>query len=216
MRNRSNGASVSTSSADRNRLRLEQLEDRDLPSIAIQISYAYDTNGFFAHNPTAQATLQLAANDLAGAINTSLAAIAPSGTNSWDESFYDPANGQIVMVNNPTVAANTIVVYAGGRALGSNQVSQGAFGGYGISGTQAWVNTLQSRSPGWGGLLWGGSMAFDTTTNWYFGSSASGLLSNQIDFFTSATHELAHVLGIGTSAKWYSQVGNNAFTGSHS
>jgi len=197
-------------------LGLEQLEDRDVPSITIQINYAYDTSGFFTSNPTARSTLQLAANDLASAINTSLAAIAPSGTNTWDESFYNPANGQVVTVNNPTVAANTIVIYVGARALGSSQASVGAFGGYGISGTQAWVNTLQSRSPGWGSLLWGGSMAFDTTTNWYFGASASGLASNQEDFFTCATHELAHVLGIGTSAKWFTEVTNNTFTGSHS
>jgi hypothetical protein len=196
-------------------LGLEQLEDRDVPSITIQINYAYDTSGFFTKNPTAKATLQQAANDLASAINTSLAAIAPSGTNAWDESFYNPANGQEVTVINPTIAANTIVIYVGARALGSSQASVGAFGGYGISGTQAWVNTLQSRSPGWGSLLWGGSMAFDTTTNWYFGSSASGLASNQEDFFTCATHELAHVLGIGTSAKWFTEVKNNTFTGSH-
>jgi hypothetical protein len=194
-------------------LGLEQLEDRDVPSITIQISYAYDTGGFFTNNPTAKATLQLAANDLAGAINTSLAAIAPSGTNTWNESFYDPANGQIVTVNDPTVAANTIVVYAGARYLGSSQASEGAFGGYGISGTQAWVNALQSRSPGWGSLLWGGSIAFDTSTNWYFGSSASGLTSSQEDFFTCATHELAHVLGIGTSTKWFSEVSGTTFTG---
>src|SRR5580698_3465938 len=157
MRNRFQG-SPESSQPRSPQLGLEQLEDRDVPSITIQISYAYDTSGFFKNNPTAQATLQLAANDLASAINTSLAAITPSGTNTWDESFYDPANGQIVMVNNPTVAANTIVVYAGARSLGSSQASEGAFGGYGISGTQAWVNQLQSRSPGWGSLLWGGSI----------------------------------------------------------
>lgn len=198
------------------RLGFEALEDRTLPSITIQISYAYDTSGFFTNNPTARATLQLAATDFASAINTSLAAIAPSGTNTWDESFYNPANGQIVTVNNPSIAANTIVVYAGARTLGSSQVSVGAFGGYGISGTQAWVNTLQGRSPGWGSLLWGGSISFDNTTNWYFGSSASGIASTQEDFFTCATHELAHVLGLGTSTKWFSEVANNAFTGPHS
>ncbi|HEV3385389.1 MAG TPA: FG-GAP-like repeat-containing protein, partial [Gemmata sp.] len=222
MQTRSNEASKQAQNAPSIRgnrshqLVLEQLEDRDLPSITIQISYAYDTSGFFANNPTAKATLQLAANDLTSAINTSLAAITPSGTNTWDESFYDPANGQIVTVNDPTIAANTIVVYAGARSLGSSQASEGAFGGYGISGTQAWVDTLQSRSPGWGSLLWGGSIVFDTATSWYFGSSASGLTSSREDFFTSATHELAHVLGIGTSTKWFSEVAGTNFTGSHS
>jgi hypothetical protein len=211
----SNSVGTSNTRLISSHLSLEQLEDRSLPSITIQISYAYDTSGFFTNNPSARATLQLAANDLASAINTSLAAITPTGTNTWDESFYNPANGQVVTVNDPTVSANTIVVYAGARVLGTSQASVGAFGGYGISGTQAWVNTLQSRSPGWGSLLWGGSIAFDSSTNWYFASSASGLTSSQEDFFTCATHELAHVLGIGTSAKWFSEVTNNTFTGSH-
>jgi hypothetical protein len=197
-------------------LALEQLEDRDVPAIVISISYAYDASGFFTNNPTARATLQLAANDLASAINTSLAAITPSGTNTWTESFYSPSTGQEVTVNDPAVPANTIVVYAGSRALGSSQASQGAFGGYSISGTQAWVNALQSRSPGWGSLLWGGSIAFDSTVNWYFGSSASGIAANQEDFFTCATHELAHVLGMGTSPLWFSHVSGNTFVGAHS
>lgn len=217
MKAATNNSAVSKFQQQRSRrqLDLEQLEDRDVPAITIQISYAYDTSGFFANNPTAKATLQLAANDLASTINTSLAAITPSGTNTWAESFYDPANGQIVTVNDPSIAANTIIVYAGARSLGSSQASQGAFGGYGISGTQAWINTLQSRSPGWGSLLWGGSVAFDTGTNWYYGTSASGIASNQESFFTCATHELAHVLGIGTSAKWFSQVSGTNFTGPH-
>jgi hypothetical protein len=184
--------------------------------LTIQISYAYDTTGFLANNPTARATLQLAANDIASQLTTSLAALTPGGSNTWAESFFNPETGQQVTVNNPSVAANTIVVYAGGRVLGSNQVSMGAFGGYSLSGSQAWIDTITGRSPGWGNALWGGSIAFDTTTNWYYGAAASGLGSNQVDFFTCATHELAHVLGLGTASKWYSQITNNAFTGPHS
>jgi hypothetical protein len=196
------------------RLELETLEARDVPAIHIVINYSHDTTGFFTNNPTAQATLQLAADDLANQISASLPAITPSGTNTWSETFYDPSTGQLATVNNPSVAANTIVVYAGGRALGSNQASQGGPGGYNAGGTQSWLNLLNTRGPG-GGLLWGGSVAFDTTMNWYYGQSASGLHSNQEDFFTCATHELAHVLGIGTAAKWFSQVSNNAFDGPH-
>ena len=79
MRTRLKASSGNSISAISRFLGLEQLEDRTLPAITIQISYAYDTSGFFTNNPTAKATLQTAANDLANAINTSLAAIAPSG-----------------------------------------------------------------------------------------------------------------------------------------
>ena len=209
--------SLPTSSAytQHSRLALEELEAREVPAITIQINYSYDTTGFFANNPTAQATLQQAANDLAAQLSASLPAITPGGVNSWSETFDAPSTGQQVSVGDPSVAANTIVVYAGARVLGGNQVSVGGYGGDSATGTQAWVNSLNSRGP-FGALLWGGSIAFNTTTNWYLGSSASGLQSNQEDFLTCATHELGHVLGFGTAPTWFSQVSNMTFTGAHS
>ena len=197
------------------KLTLESLESREVPAITIQIDYSHDSTGFFLNNPTAQATLQQAANDLAAQLSASLPAISSSGGNTWSESFLDPATGQQDTISNPSVAANTIVVYAGARVLGGTQVSVGGFGGYSASGTQAWINSLQDRGP-LGTLLWGGSIAFDTTTNWYFGTSAAGLQANQEDFFTCATHELGHVLGFGTAPTWFAQVSNGAFTGPQS
>lgn len=201
-----------THRTSRTLLDLETLEAREVPAISILIDYSHDTTGFFLNNPTAQATLQTAANDLAAQLSASLPAINPGGGNTWSESFFDPSTGQEVSVNNPSVAANTIVVYAGARVLGGDQVSVGGFGGYSATGTQAWQNALTSRGP-LGTLLWGGSVAFDTTTNWYFGTSAAGLGANQEDFFTCATHELGHVLGFGTASTWFSQVSNGTFTG---
>ena len=197
------------------RLDLECLEAREVPAINIVVNYSHDTSGFFASHPAAKATLQLAAQDLGSEISAVLPAITPSGGNRWVETFFDPSTGQVAAVNNPSVAAGTIVVYAGARALGGGQASIGGFGGYGASGSQSWFNALHARGPGGDGLLWGGSIAFDTTTNWYFGASAAGLRANQVDFFTCATHELAHVLGIGTSALWFSLVSNNTFDGAH-
>ena len=41
--------------------------------------------------------------------------------------------------------------------------------------------------------------------------------ANQFDFLTVATHELGHVLGIGTAASWFTYVdaSNNTFLGPH-
>ena len=197
------------------RLDLESLESREVPAITIQINYSLDTSGFFANNPVAQATLQEAANDLASQLSASLPAVTPSGNDTWTESVLDPATGQQVTISNPTIGNDTIVVYAGARSLGGTQVSDGGFGGFTAAGDQAWVSTLQSRGP-LGTMLWGGSVTFDTGTNWYFGSSASGLAANQEDFLSCATHELGHVLGFGTAPTWFSQVSNMTFTGPQS
>ena len=197
----------------RTRLRLEQLEEREVPAVAIQLDYSHDVTGFF-NDPARRATLQQAADALGSQLSANLIAITPSGGNTWTETFYDPATGGQSTIYNSSLAANTIVVYAGGRSLGGGQASVGGMGGFSISGSQDWLNSVQSRGPD-GNMLWGGSVSFDTSTNFYFGSAASGLGKTQIDFLTCASHELLNALGAGTSSQWFAQVSNGTFTGSH-
>jgi hypothetical protein len=196
--------------ARRPALRLESLEPREVPAILIQVDYAFD-NGFFANNPQARATMQEVAAELGNSINANLAAITPGGGNTWSASFYNPINGALTSVPNLALGANTIHLYVGGRAMGSSEAGFGGFGGYSISGSQAWISTVQTR--GWGGFApWGGSITFDTTKNWYFG--LSGVVpSNQLDFYSVATHELGHVLGIGTANQWKNLVSGGTFHG---
>ena len=95
-----------------------------------------------------------------------------------------------------------------------NQAAVGGYGGYSYSGSAAWGNTIAGR--GWSGFsLWGGSLSFDTTVNWHFGLSTSGLANNELDLYSVATHELGHILGIGTAPQWYNEVQGNYFFGSH-
>ena len=71
-------------------------------------------------------------------------------------------------------------------------------------------------SRGWSGFsLWGGSIAFDTSENWYFGLDSAALGGSQLDFYSVCTHELGHLLGFGTASEWFSLVGGSNFTGSH-
>ena len=63
--------------------------------------------------------------------------------------------------------------------------------------------------------VWGGSISFDTTANWYFGADASGLGNNKLDFTSVATHELGHVLGFGTSTEFSNLVHNGTLSGTN-
>src|SRR5438067_100956 len=151
------------------RLALEWLEAREVPALTIQLDYSLDAGGFF-NDPSRRAVLQEAANDIASQLGTSLAPIVPGGGNTWSESFISPATGQQVSIANPVVPADTIVVYVGSRVLGGTEAGEGGNGGYNGSGFGNWLDVLRTRgAPGYS--LWGGSIAFDTATNFYFGSS---------------------------------------------
>ncbi|MBY0515011.1 MAG: hypothetical protein K2P78_14055, partial [Gemmataceae bacterium] len=195
-------------------LRLETLEAREVPAITIQIDYSFDSQGFF-NDPSRRAVLQQAADDIAGRLSANLPAVTPGGASSYSVSFFNPADGQYVSLPNRPLAANTITVFAGGRDLGGNEAGIGGFGGYSASGTQDFLNALQSRGTG-GMMLWGGSLTFDAAgTNWYVGSSAGGIGGSQVDFYTVATHELGHLLGVGTAPGWFGQTSGGAFRGAN-
>jgi hypothetical protein len=193
------------------RLALEWLEAREVPALNIIFDYSFDTAGFFS-DPGRRAILQQAANDIAGHIDTSLAPIAPGGGNYWNATFFNPADGQQASVSNLYVPADTIVVYAGGRAFSGAEAGVGGNGGYGGGGSSDWLSTLQTRGAS-GYSLWGGSIAFDLNRDWFFGSTTSGMGSTQIDFYSVASHELGHVLGLGTARQWFNQVSGGYFDG---
>jgi hypothetical protein len=203
---------------------LESLEPRLSPSIAIQLDYSYDTNGFFIGHPDRQSLLTTAANLLAARIGDNLAAIVPNvgAGDTWTAVFTNPSTGNSTQINNLTVAANTIIIYAGGSSLGG-AIGIGGPGGFNASGDQAWLDTVEGRGkPGTLGPAnlqtafapWGGSVEFDTSfSNWYFGADPSGIKATQIDFLSAAEHEIAHVLGFGTANSWTNLVLGSTFIG---
>ncbi len=205
--------------ARRPRPRLEALEARDCPSVTFRFDYSMDSTGFF-NNPQARATLQLAGQLLSSQLNDSLSAITPGGTNHWSAGVTDPSTGGTAVLGDLSVPADTIIVYAGGRDYGGAQLGAGGAGTSSATGPAGWLNTVAAR--GQSGALssrptdygpWGGSIDFDTATNWYFGESASGLGANQYDFLSVAVHELGHVLGVAISPSWAALVWGGDFHG---
>jgi hypothetical protein len=192
-------------------LRLESLEAREVPAVLIQLDYSYDTFGFF-NNAEARATLERVAAELGNSLNANLAALVPSGGNQWTASFFNPATGGQVNLSNLAIGANTIRLFAGARDLPGGAAGVGGFGGYGITGSQSWINTVQTRGHA-GFAPWGGSITFDTNLRWHFGATTAGLDSGELDFYSVAVHELGHVLGIGTANQWRNLISGGAFRG---
>lgn len=189
-------------------------------AVTIQLDYSYDTNNFFS-DQARRNVLDTAANYFSTRINDSLTAITPSGNNQFTASFAHPGNNTTASISNYSVAADTLVVFAGGRDLPGSTIGQGGSGGYGVSGTSAFVNNVASRGQGnTEGINandfgpWGGSITFDNQTTWYFDADVSTNESfTGNDFYSVALHELAHLLGFGASDSWDNLASTGSFTG---
>lgn len=198
--------------------------------VTIDFDYSLDTNKFFIDNPTARATLERAGAFYSDILTDTLSGITPGGGNTWDIRFTHPTTGLAPYdpvfnptgwhINNPTIPADTLVVYVGGRNLSGTALGEAAAGGWGGSGSNAWFDTLHNRSQvgtTTGAAAnefapWGGTLTLDSTNNWNDDWKTFPLVG-QNDLYSVILHELAHVLGIGTADSWYSQVAGNTFTG---
>jgi len=192
--------------------------------ITIQLDYTFDTSGFFSTDPdinpngaAARAALARATQAFSDRLLDTFSAITPTGgAATWTPQIVHPSTGQIDFnlpaANFPSyqnIASNVVRVFVGSRALGGSDLGSGSRGGVGAIGTDANFRQQalsRGQSGGYPGTQpptdggpWGGSIAFDSAANWYFGQSAGGLGATQYDFTTVATHELAHIFGFSGS-----------------
>ena len=117
----------------------------------------------------------------------------------------------------PHFAANVYTIYAGGRVLGGSTLGVGGAGGFSASGSGTWFDDIRYRVNGTFNTGWGGSLSFDTATNWYFDDdiNTTESFAVQFDFFSVALHEIVHALGFGTTTSWTSLVNAGTFTGAY-
>ncbi|QDS87093.1 hypothetical protein EC9_12690 [Rosistilla ulvae] len=187
------------------------------------IRYDYDTRGFFTTER--RALLQAAVDAMVERLTDSLSAITPGSSDNWTATFANPSDRtKQVSLNNLSVKANELIIYAGAQPLPGSQLGEGSFGGYSASGTQSFLNSVSTR--GQSGAAgsnptdfgpWGGSITFDSEiTDWYFDRDIDGIQPGEVDFVSVAMHEVAHLLGFGTSQSWNQLVSGSGFTGAKS
>jgi hypothetical protein len=189
--------------------------------LVIQFDYSQDSGGFFTGtNSARQAYLDAAADYVSGFLNAQqLSAVTSTGSNHLTTIFTNPGTGSTVTLSDQSVAANTLLVYAGGRDLGGSTLGQGGSGGFGWSGSFAFGRQATGRSTATGtdlpALPWGGSISFDAAgTSWYFDSDIGtvDVPGGQYDFFSVATHELFHLMGFGNTSAPPSDVSTTTYT----
>jgi len=174
-----------------------------------KINFSFDyslDSGFFTTNPAAKTALERAATVYSDRILDQLTDITPGGGNTWTAVFSNPSTMATTTVKDLTIPAGTIKVYVGGANLGG-ALGQGGPGGFSgdsnpfdpvfLSNVQFRGQTGASGSSPTDFARWGGTIAFDQGVSWNFNLNAPATGKN--DFLTVATHELAHVLGFGTS-----------------
>ncbi len=193
-------------------------------AINIEFDYSFDSAGFF-DTQNKKDVLSAAGSFFSTIILDDLTAINSGGNNHFNAQFSNPGTGATQIITDFSVAADTITIYAGGRELGSNTLGIGGPGGFSISGAGSFVDNAVSRgesgetqgSTATDFSPWGGSIAFDTLSNWYYDSDVStdGDVINN-DFYSIALHEIGHLLGLGTADSWNNLVSGTSFTGAES
>ncbi|MGB7347808.1 MAG: hypothetical protein WBD20_26525 [Pirellulaceae bacterium] len=177
------------------------------------LSIRFEYLGSFFNDPVRRAALENAATSVIERLGDDLTAISSSPGMNWTAVYTNPLDGTETRVPDMNVAANELVIFVGARDLPNlpkNELGQGGPGATEVSVngnfTQAQVdayvdNVLYRGETGAKATNptdigpWGGSIAFDSLTNWHFGTTTEGLESDEVDFSTVAVHELMHVLG---------------------
>ena len=202
-------------------------------AVNITLDYTYDEvanggNNFFGSVGSPQrARLEEAAGYFTNNINDSLPALSPGVGETFTIEFINPndTTGANISLSNQTIAQDEILIFVGSDELGINgsgnpilgigEKSASSINNAGSTLFNAYITRDAEAS------LWGGSLSFDidngaNSTDWYFGSDISGIGANQADFLSTAIHEIAHVMGFGTSNNWNNLVSGAEFIGTKS
>jgi Bacterial pre-peptidase C-terminal domain len=174
----------------------------------IQFDYRFDTQGWFT--PERRAALEAAARVWESIIldefpDTPVGTATPYVLNPETNEYAGAGN-----VFRTDTLIDDVTIFVGARSLGGSTLGVGAPSGH---------YTNESRYEGAKFEPWLGSIAFDTSTNWFFDptpSTDNDIPITQNDFISTAVHEIGHILGFNRSANAFeSQIVDNTFVGTN-
>ena len=171
--------------------------------LEIQFDYRYDSRGFFSGlNMGRRQVLEAAASAIEARIASTPPAIRPAGINTWTLSFLNPNNGSNVSLRDLNVPAGVMMVFVGARQLSGGFIGYSEYN-YTYFGDSSWVQLFDGKDNADGFSPFGGAIAFDVDTPWYFDSTPETLepFPGEYDFYSLALHELGHLLGITAGAR---------------
>lgn len=185
-------------------------------AIELEFDYTYDDAGFFttAH----QNILNSVASEFGSRLTDSLAAINSGGTDSYRARIAPLTNDSRELTDPISIPEDTIRIYLGTQSLGTTTLGFGGIG-FEAGGSSDFTSLLDNRgqsapsSVDVGPIT--GTIVFNADSPWYLDNDVSTVESfGGNDFYSAAVHEVAHVLGIGTSNAWNNLISGSTFTGS--
>lgn len=174
-------------------------------SFDIKFDYRFDTNGFFGGDNLYRRDSLEAAATIWEAILTDEFPDVPVGTTT--PGVRNPQTGDSINFTTDALI-DDLVVFVGARDLGDSTGAEGFVSGY--SRNEPRYSSSSNFEP------WAGSIAFDTSTQYFFDTTpntSSAIPIENVDFISVAVHELGHILGIGTSPAFDSLVSDGFFNG---
>lgn len=185
-----------------------------LSALDIRFDYSYDTRGFFA-DPLKKQVLEAAAKSWESKLEGVQLPAIPLGTgvNTWTLKFNRPDTTASLGADNTSVVnkpipENTVVIYVGARPNVYGGFAGYAEFSYSMYGTSAWVDLVSSRNTGTRFSSFGGAIAFDSDAAWYFDTdpSTSEEMSQLLDFYTLAMHEIGHLMGFNRGSAAFNRL----------
>ncbi len=183
----------------------------------IDFDYRFDTKGFF-NEPLRRANLEAAAQVWENLLQDDFPNI-PAGI---EFTILNPQTGVDTTVTLDS-EIDDILIFVGVQSPpfgeDSNAIARGGFTGVDAQGT-IFSNRLKSSDF----QPWAGNISFDPSpsfkngnpADWFFDETPENgddIPINRSDFFTTALHEIAHVLGIGTASIFSELTEAGNFTG---